>query len=71
MNIHANLNFKKTTDQEILSKLSDDTLTTYIMLQKSKIPVCLHIPLNGNIPGSDSVKKSLVELSKLGLIHLD
>jgi len=69
--IHTQLKFRHTTEQKILSKLSEDELTTYIMLQKSKIPVSLEVSLDNDIPSSDSVKKSLIRFSKLGLIHLD
>lgn len=70
MKLNAKLTMKNTTSHDLLSSMSDNALATYAMLQHSTISVVLDIPITGNIPRCESVEKSLIELSKLGLINL-
>lgn len=70
MKLNAKLTMKNTTNHDLLNSMSDNALATYAMLQRSVISVVLDVPITGNIPRRDSVEKSLIELSKLGLINL-
>lgn len=70
MKLNTKLTLKNTTNHDLLNSMSDNALATYAMLQHSTISVALDVPITGNIPRSKSVKNSLIELSKLGLINL-
>jgi len=70
MKLNTKLTMKNTTNQDLLNSMSDNALATYVMLQNSTISVALDVPITGDIPRSESVKESLIELSRLGLINL-
>ncbi|GEO65052.1 hypothetical protein [Companilactobacillus nantensis] len=73
MEIKLNLKSSEITNLKVLSSLSDNALNTLVLLNSNNINVTatVSIPINGDIPTQKNTKKSLIELSNLGLIKLN